>query len=208
MKFFYVHFPKAGGTSLGSQLDQHFPGQVLADYTHDPIGGTDIKIHGWPEENIVGVRGHLHPSRYVKWCDVLFTLLREPVENLISIYFFWMTLPPSGPVHTKFIEERPSVLEFATRYPLRTLMSEAYFGEFDMALFDFVGFHDVRQESFEKISDLIGVSLMHDLCLNKTDMVHDEARHAIVSDPEIMGSLRDVLKADVIFYENMRGKWL
>lgn len=210
MKFLYIHFPKAGGTSLSWQLDEHFPGQILADYSHAPVGGGDIRhirTEAWPDQSIKGVRGHLHPSRYVNWCDVLFTILREPVDNIISIYFFWLGFPATGPIHTKFLEERPSIEEFAKRYPLRNLMSEEYFGDFDMDLFDYVGFSDLRQEAFDGISSLIGVPLKHEVHLNKTDVAHEGVRQAIGIDKRLIASLRSTLQDDIRFYENMRAKW-
>ena len=43
-----------------------------------------------------------------------FTFLREPVDNLISIYYFWLTYPFDGyPAHRRFLDERPTIFEFA-----------------------------------------------------------------------------------------------
>lgn len=193
-------------------MDKHFPGQMLADYTptHDPAGGGDIReirTRSWPDPVIRGVWGHVHPSRYSDWCDLLFTILREPIDNLISIYFFWLDLPPSGPVHTKFLEEKPNIEEFAKRYPMKSLMSQEYFGDFDMGRFDYVGFHDLRRDAFASISNLIGVHLDCGLHLNKTNVSHLNARQEIATDSRLIASLRTTLGADVRFYENMRAKW-
>jgi hypothetical protein len=39
------------------------------------------------------------------------TFLRHPVDNLISIYFFWRALPePGHALHARFLRERPSIL--------------------------------------------------------------------------------------------------
>ena len=74
------------------------------------------------------------------------TFLREPVSNLISVYNFWQTHPEHGnPIHSRFIRERPSILDFAKFPGFADLMSGIYFGGFDMGRFDFVGLHETRE---------------------------------------------------------------
>ena len=209
MRFCYVHFPKAGGTSLRVQIDEQFPGKTLADYAHNPIGGEEVRVETHLPVEFPGVFGHFHPLRYFAWIDVIFTVLREPIRNIISIYHFWKDFPATGnAVHDRFLHENPDIVEFAKNYPLKTLMSEAYFGDFDMNCFDFVGFHENREDSFKSISNLLGVPLSHDFHINKTDDKHDDNRSAIVADSRTISELRDALKDDLKFYDNMRSKWL
>ena len=89
MKFFYVHFPKAGGTSLRTQLEEKLPGKIHYDYNNDPIGGANVRAEAEPPVGSLGVCGHVHANRYATWSELTFTIIREPVNNLVSIYFFW-----------------------------------------------------------------------------------------------------------------------
>src|SRR5208283_2382267 len=120
-----------------------------------------------PDDKFV-VHGHFRAQRYL--CDRAYrlTFLRHPVSNLISIFFFWRLSPPFIPLHARFLEERPSIVVFA-RYPaFRTLMSEAYFGGFDMRRFDFIGFHESRDVDMPKLATAIGLPLSADVALNIT----------------------------------------
>ncbi len=208
MRFFYVHFPKAGGTSLHTQLSEKFAGRIVADYDHDPLGGNEAWTETSLPDHIAGVYGHLHPARYVRWSNFLFTMLRDPVENLISIYYFWKDYPSVGhPVHDRFLSEKPGLVEFATGFPLRNLMSEAYFGGFDMGRFDFIGFHEEREKSFRTLSDAMGVELDGGFHANRTNPAYDGERDEIRSNAALRPLLRDTLRADLTFYEAMRAKW-
>lgn len=203
MKFNYIHFPKAGGTSLRSQLEQHYPDRLLFDYEHDPVGSSNAReVAALISDDIVGVCGHLHPSRYADQVEMLFTFLRDPVDNLISIYHFWLDFPRSGnAIHNRFLDEKPTIEQFAARYPLKNLMSELYFGAFDMSRFSFIGFHERRNADFAKLSDLLGISLDSGYHVNRTDVVHSSSRKQLAEDRNLMSRLRDILRQDVAFYE-------
>lgn len=208
MRFSYVHFPKAGGTSLTTQLEEQFSGSIHYDYDHDPIGGEGVRTAAEPPQGCIGVCGHLHASRYADWADIVFTILREPVANLISIYFFWQSFPASGSgVHQRFLTEKPTLVDFAKHYPLRRLMSDAYFGDFDTDRLSFVGFHDTRAEAFSVLSGLLGVHLDAAYHVNKTDQSHDHARADITGNARLLAEIRDELREDVAFYDKLRTKW-
>ena len=156
-----VHFPKSSGTSLSVQLKAAFKEKLILDYEHDPLGSKAGEIASELPPGTCAVHGHFRPHRYANVPDAFrATLLREPVQNLISIYYFWQTCPPHGNrLHERFLIEQPSIIDFA-RYPgLQSLMSETYFGGYDMNRFDFIGFYDRRAEDFSKLSNLIGFAL-------------------------------------------------
>lgn len=208
MRFCYVHFPKAGGTSLLTQLGEKFAGRVVADYDHDPLNTMNARAEEVLPMHIVGVYGHVHPARYHGWSDFIFTVLRHPIENLISIYYFWKDLPFVGdPVHGRFLREQPALIDFARHYPLRNLMSEIYFGGFDMDRFDFVGFHEDRQTSFRTLSDRLGVELDASFHANRTNPAHDGERAEIRANVRLNALLRDALRDDVTFYEGLQAQW-
>lgn len=208
MQLLYIHFPKAGGSSIRSQLMEHFAEKAFADYDHDPIGGNDVITKAVPPHDTECVFGHLHPGRYADWADRMFTILREPVENLLSIYFFWLDFPVSeNPIHKKFVTEKPSVLEFAEHYPIRYLMTRHYFRNFDMNRFDFIGFNDLRTESLEKISLLAENELKASVHINKTGEQHRQSRQEIMAHKKVLSDLRSFLKNDIEFYEKLRAKW-
>lgn len=191
-----VHFPKAAGTSLGRLLEALLPGGSVTDYAHDPITWRGTVALPFP----AGARtlhGHFRPDCYDAAGAFLVTFLREPAENLVSIYSYWRATPEHGnPVHTRFLAEKPDLLAFA-RYPdMERLMSGVYFGGFDMKRFDFVGFHHRRDDDLRRLGGLIGLPLQADIHHNRT-----EAKLRV--DDATMTRLRGLLSDDVAFYRRM-----
>jgi hypothetical protein len=133
--------------------------------------------------------------------------LREPVDNLISIYFFWRaSRGGTNPTHDRFLTERPSIVDFA-RYcrPIRRLMSMTYFGGMDIRSLDFVGFHETRARDLGRLSAQLGVPLVHTIHENAT--APDAARRALAEDDRTLSILRSLLADDLAFYEKARARW-
>jgi hypothetical protein len=149
------------------------------------------------------VHGHLPIQRY----DLLpsayrIVMLREPVENLISIYYYWQSLPPS--VHGNGIYElvkhkRLSLLEVAEIPRMRFLMSQTYFGAYDMRRFDVIGTYANRLAFIHEVSNLIGVPLSARERKNVTPP--SEERANVLADTKLLARLRFLLQDDVRFYE-------
>ena len=98
-----VHFPKAGGSALRSELVAAFgEASILHDYDCDPVDPINPlwmdrdrfmrrRPRGVSPYGVV--HGHFPIIKYdllPKACRIV--MLREPVENLISIHYFWRSL--------------------------------------------------------------------------------------------------------------------
>lgn len=201
----FCHFPKAGGSSIARQLREEFRSACLQDYDHDPLGsqGDETVEHLPPDIN--GVLGHFRAQRYdAVERRFLFTFLREPIDNLLSIYFFWQSYPrSSNPWHQQFLDEAPDILGFAQYGPLRHLMSESYFGGFDMKRFDFIGFHETRSADIAVLNGSTGLRLRAEVHENKTAN-GAEQREAIMHDRRTLNALETLLVKDLRFYKTMR----
>jgi hypothetical protein len=197
-----LHLPKAAGTSLRAQFIAQLGNAVHTDYHHDPLTPAGAESVEFPKGKRV-VHGHFRASRYASSQAYFITFLREPVDNLISIYFYWSTLRrPGHELHARFLRDRPSPLEFATYPGIRRLMSETYFGGFDMNRFDFVGFHDTRNRDLLRLARILNLTFQPWVHKNKTAVSPE--RRQIESDPEIVGELRRRLADDIDFYAAAR----
>ena len=197
-----VHFPKAAGSSLKAQFEALLGDQVLFDYGHDPLVVPDRQAVAFPAGKRL-VHGHFHPSRYDPTEGYWLTFLRHPVDNLFSIYFFWIDLPePGHGVHARFLRERPSVLEFAAYPGISTLMSETYFGGFDMRRFDLIGFHETRAADLGRLGADLGLSLAAETHENRT--ADTAERQEMKADPALRRRVADLLAADMAFYDRLR----
>ncbi len=193
-----VHFPKAGGTSLRCQFQAQFGESALFDYAHDPFMDASRAPLDLPADARL-VHGHFHAARYAAPGRCLVTFLRDPVENLISIYFFWRFAPCSHALHERFLREKPSLPDFARHPAFRSLMTEQYFGCFDMRRFDFIGAHERRGEDIPRLGALLGLELSAEMHENRTQASAE--RDELASKPAIRAALRHILAAEIAFYE-------
>src|SRR5262249_37714095 len=97
-----VHFPKAAGSSLHQSFIAAYGNDaVYIDNIDDPADPCSLYnldpdacgCKAQKNSSILGARvihGHFHPSKYefVKHAKRI-TFLRHPVDNLISIYYYW-----------------------------------------------------------------------------------------------------------------------
>ena len=207
MKIISLHFPKAGGSSLRSQFHQLLQDKLLLDYDHHPLGPNAAHTVDELPPSVRLVHGHFHAARYDQVRDAFrFTFLREPIENLLSIYYFWETRPDDGsnPWHSMFLREKPTVEEFAKKYiPVQRLMSETFFGGYDMSRFDFVGFFENRLIDIPKLAEMIGVPLDANHHINRTESGW-ERRAAVKDDRKLMARLSTLLADDLSFFERQR----
>lgn len=151
------------------------------------------------------VHGHFHPFRYHDVPDPTFvTFLRHPVQNLISIYHYWKTLPRNtSAVHDYFLDHALSVTDTARLPVLRRLFSETYFGGFDPTHFHFIGDLATYEADVQRLSDFLGTNLSPRR-ENVTGALDAESRRAyeeMQNDAKLAVTLTDILLDDVRFYE-------
>ncbi len=75
-----------------------------------------------------------------------------------------------------------------------------------MDRFDFIGFHEERVEHLACLSNFMGFEISSEINLNATPFSPERA--AIQSDERSMSRLRELLKVEVEFYNDLRSKWL
>jgi SAM-dependent methyltransferase len=199
-----IHFPKAAGSSLKAQFVSLLGDRVTLDYTHDPLTPSGKEMARFPQGKRL-VHGHFRAKRYDSANDAYWmTFLRHPIDNLISIYFFWRNLPEElgHALHTRFLREQPSILEFAAYPGVTRLMSESYFGDFDIGRLDFIGFYEDREASFSRLAKDLGLPLVASLHENRTS--ESIERLEIEADISIRRRLNDLLACDLSFYERLR----
>lgn len=175
--------------------------KVVLDYDHDPLTPAGMETADFPDGKTL-VMGHFRAQRYASANAFWMTFLRHPVDNLISIYFFWKVLPEAHGLHARFLREQPSILGFATYPGFKALMSETYFGGFDMDRFNFIGFYENRDSDIPRLAKALNLPLVTSVHENKTS--ESAERLEVESDVSIRRKLTDLLAADVTFYERLR----
>ncbi|BDQ33027.1 sulfotransferase family protein [Pseudodesulfovibrio portus] len=114
----FLHIPKTAGTTLNAVLDANFaPGSVLDLYTAEQHRAIrDITYDGLAEYDLI--RGHIFVQDYDELLDGpvpvrMFTFLRDPVQRVISEYFFLKRWPKSH-LHKYLNENNVSLIDYVT----------------------------------------------------------------------------------------------
>lgn len=210
-----IHTPKAGGTTMLNLWKQVFgedgvlldygdpPANPSANFIIDPIGWADQRPTVLPGQVRV-VHGHFRPGKYDLIKDAYrLTMLRHPVDNLISIYCYWKKIPPQpNAVHQYFLSNNLDIVGLARLPIMQNLYSDTYFGGWDMRRLDFIGRHEARTDDLLRLSTMLGVSIDTELHLNATEPEGvNQKKETILSDSKTMHRLSDLLIEDIRFYE-------
>lgn len=155
-----LHTPKAGGSSFGQFLKNHFSDKFIGDYNDFPINKTLKERHKQAQKNRVKIKllkqyfynikkiqcihGHFLPYKYKDLYgkkDITFvTWLREPAERLASHYYYWMRAynKNSAPLHKRVVEENWSFEKFCFSKEMQNFYSQ-FLWRFPISNFDFIG---------------------------------------------------------------------
>ena len=213
MKIISVHTPKAGGTSVLAALQGAFGSGLLTESNEDPADPRSPRnidpIEYFSRQrslpkNVSCIHGHFHPGQFDTSGLYLFTLLRHPVDNIISIYFFWKALATQGqPLHDYFLSKNLSIIEMARLPLLRYLYSQTYFGSFDMKRFSLIGRHEDRETALRQLGRETGIMLDSTIHANAT--VASQDREELSADTNTRNRLVAILEDDIRFYDRHCG---
>lgn len=214
-KIISIHVPKAAGTSSlelwkKSCGEDHvlmdydeMPGDPMANFIIDPVGWARNRPTALPN-GIKVVHGHFRPHKYDLLKNVFrFTMLRYPIDNLISIYCYWRKIPPQpNAIHQYFLSNELDILGLARLPMIQNLYNDTYFGGWDMGRLDFVGRHENRTEDLTRLSEILGIDLDTNLHFNATEPEGPNLeKETIITNQKLVSQLNDLLAADIKFYE-------
>ena len=214
-KIISVHAPKAAGSLLLMQFQRIFGSDLLFDYQDDPADPCSIRNidplayarHPVLLRDYVVVHGHFHPSKYDEVSPAFrMTFLRNPVENILSIYNFWRLAPTKkwGSSLFRYFKENNLDLESFASLPLiRNLYSESYFGGYDMRRFDFIGDYSFLHQDIAKLSDVTGLDLECSDQINVTaEIAKDCGESTYMATDDELEKLHLLLAKDINFYQS------
>jgi hypothetical protein len=160
-----LHLPKTAGTSFAAALRTHFHTNLLIDNADLPINTplyernrvaieASLRIAENNLPDVECIHGHFLPIKYLLMGykrEVKFvTWMRNPVERVISHYYFWKKTYIPGQVpnlHRKVIEEGWSIERFCLGPEVRNLYWQFLWG-FPIEYFDFIGITEFYENDF------------------------------------------------------------
>lgn len=184
-----LHVPKTGGTSFKAALEEVYPGGVHYDYDRSIV----------PPESAQVIHGHFPLKRYKQYwgkCEVI-TWLRDPVDRIVSYYYFWKRTEPHGnPNHDRFLAEKMSLLEFAEFAPVRNELFGEYLEDFDPGNFSFVGIMEQYDRDLVRLAKQMGWSrIPHYQKLNSS-------QRAVSISPEERARINEIYREERALYDS------
>jgi hypothetical protein len=151
-----VHVPKTAGITFGNILKQVYGSErIFLDYPwNDPVDPVEL------QNDFQAIHGHFPVSKYQDLPSHIKRIawMRNPIDRLISHYFYWKHLPiskQSGNLHRYVIENQVSLLDFAKIPAMINHISQWYIN-IDLSEFYFVGIHEFFEEDWTQLSCSLG----------------------------------------------------
>ena len=164
-----LHMPKCGGTSFQELLQNHFRLRFSKDDDYplhwSPAQRRDeakrwrrkiIRRHKYCYRYRFAkcIHGHFLPYKYDYFYgmdgNMFITWLRDPIERLVSHYYFWLRTYETDnpkPLHRRVVEEKWTLQEFAFSEELRNVYTK-FLWNFPVRRFDFIGVTEYYEQDF------------------------------------------------------------
>lgn len=198
-----VDVPQCGGQSLLTALRGYYGDDAvlldhqLVDVSWKPGDGTPrLQPSTAPAlHDKAVIHGHFHGGKYRDIDAPRVTMLRHPVDRLLSQYGFALSRP-NGPIGGFVARNKLSAIEFAMIPAIRHLYTEVFFKDVDMRSFDVIVFPETYKADVARIEALLGARL---------DVKHEYATGSQEGDghTELRRRLTEILEDDIRFYEDV-----
>lgn len=153
-----VHVPKTAGTTFGNLLQQSYgKDRVFLDYPWlESVESSEL------QQKYQAIHGHFAASKYRDLPPNIkrITWIRNPIDRLISHYFYWKTQPISpqaGELHRHVVENQLGLLDFARIPSIENHITQWYI-DLDLHSFYFVGIHEFFEEDCRYLMSSLGFS--------------------------------------------------
>ncbi len=102
---------QAAGTATANLLRRAFEGSLMFDHADppaDPPSIRNVDPHRFSRRpaalagDILAAHGHFHPAKSGDVEGTWVTVLRHPVDTIVSLYWFWLSYESDSPLHPYF----------------------------------------------------------------------------------------------------------
>ncbi|MEG4504728.1 DUF4214 domain-containing protein [Microcoleus sp. F6_B4] len=194
------HIPKTAGTTFFIALTQVYGLDKIAGFLDESLAVSE----GVDPQTIKVIHGHVPSRKYFRPARVKEIIwLRDPILRLISLYFFWKSLPRTedDSLHNYIQEKNLDLVEFAKIPQLRNEMSQ-YVGGRNLTDFYFVGIQGFFKDDLTNLAEMLNwpeISITYENT-NKHKGYNSLVK-SILYDSHIMNELIHLNREDLELYQ-------
>ncbi len=174
-----IHMPKTAGLSFRAALEEHYGAGFAPDYADYPLASPLPQRHAAALEfslaaepsayrQVGCIHGHFLPIKYLLLADYMecrfVTWLREPLQRLVSHYYYWQrsydpAADDTSSLHRRVVEEAWTLEQFCLAPELRNVYSQ-FLWAFPLRALDFVGITEYFAEDLRDFStQFLGINV-------------------------------------------------
>lgn len=178
-----LHIPKCGGQSVRRILKTRFGENLYFHYYQD----YSVLPPRYELNPGICIHGHFNNTRgfgvddYYPGADQFITFLRDPLEIMLSNYFFWKRKARKKQIKTGFIKEGDEhdyrdIEDFFAKRPVSHIpnflpkhLAESNYQEIFDEKFVYIGIVDDMRTSLKKLARKLGFKLAEEVWINKSE---------------------------------------
>jgi len=194
------HIPKTAGTTFFIALTQVYGLDKIAGYLNESV----VLSEGVEPQTIKVIHGHVPSRKYFRHANVKEIIwLRHPILRLVSLYFFWKTIPRTEDKswHNYLQEKNLDIVEFANIPDVRNEMS-LYIGGRNLKDFYFVGIQEFFKDDLRDLGKMLNWPEIQITYENKNQ--YDDYNYlvkSLLNDSDIMNYLITLYREDIELYQ-------
>jgi len=200
--FVFVHVPKCGGITFIHNVNLIYPGQTFQDFSYkyyrrfgmvktSELSYLHPEAGFCPEKEYKMIYGHFSAEKWKKLGLPIVSIVRDPVERVISNYCVWKKVGRKG--YYRNIKEVWGIRRYAE---YNSNFMSGQLGE-DLDSFLFIGIQEKYNKSIRKIGGLLGITFPRDIG------VHNKTPDRLEIRQEDKDYIESVNQKDRKLYENI-----
>lgn len=210
------HTPKSGGTALRQAIARALGSDAIRDdygdriwnpqsrFNIDPVGFWESTAH-LDIDRIVFGHFHIHKYRNVRDAPRI-TLLRHPLDWMISLYFFVLAEAGKGSQHPiiRYVADNGITIEQFSRLPnVQRFFTHLMFRDVEMSLFDLIILHDRMDSGVAALQKILSapLALLEENATEEVFPAYRSRRAEVRADARLMSALTDNLRDQIEFFE-------
>lgn len=198
-----VHVPKtAGHTFTQALLEVYNIKEIFFDYPYEPEANLAII-----ESEIRVIQSHLPVTKYRNLFPNAKTIiwLRNPIERLISHYYFWKSLPlEENNICQRLLKENElNIVQFAELPEMQNYITSFFIKEMELADFSFVGIQSFFEEDLTELSMKMGWAKLKGITIINKNIYpeYEKRKQELLANPRIRSRLEYLNRQDMELYQ-------